>query len=782
MKAVTKASAERREGNFGWALSAIGFLSLIAAGLVIIPFGPQMPSSGLDNSWTIALNEALAHGYVFGRDLIFTFGPLGSVYTRLYSPETDRTMMVASAVFAIGFCCAFWLSAYPRRLAFLIVIPIAIALSYTRDPIFLTIPFALLVGVVRLRLPIESKWHVQATPVSLLLLALATIAVAIMPLVKGSFAVSAFFTCALALVLLITWRRGIALCFVGLIVITQVIAWSGAGQPIGYLFHFYIAQAPIIDGYTAAMSLYGNEKASILYVVMALMLLGVTYRYFAKQSGFVGVVVMLGMLANLFLIFKAGFVRHDGHASMSAMSLMITACTLLSLLPIRIGSVMLGASAVIAMLIVGMIGPEGFQDQRNSAIYNVSSTITGIETRITRPDFLRPSYENALKAIAEKTPLPRVSGSVDIYPTELSAVFGNRLDWSGRPVFQSYSAYTPELIKENAEHLDGERAPRTVFFTFFPIDRRMPSADDSLSLMKLLASYDVSSYSAPYIQFDQVNGLSGAALQLGRSVSVSTTNGKEVTVPFRGPTWVSIDAQPSLIGRIADKAYKTPEIYIALTLKGGGQIVHRFTPGIGAVGFILSPYLGTPEDLINLAAGLSSSATVKSFRIETKWPQFWKPGIVVKFTPIQIAPHTGARKVALVEPSTNAPEAIKDGIANTQCAIDMVNGSLFHGDNIHLKSDNTLSAQGWIATPEGMPANEFKTWIVATSAAGEKRYFEARPFARPDVARAFNRADLVDSGFTSMLDTSSLVGPQTLELVTASKTAAFRCPSAITLH
>ena len=61
-----------------------------------------MPTFGLDPSLEYALNEAVGQGYVFGRDVIFTFGPLASLYWQLYSPATDTIMMVGSAIYAAG--------------------------------------------------------------------------------------------------------------------------------------------------------------------------------------------------------------------------------------------------------------------------------------------------------------------------------------------------------------------------------------------------------------------------------------------------------------------------------------------------------------------------------------------------------------------------------------------------------------------------------------------------------------------------------------------------------
>src|SRR5436190_9186501 len=41
------------------------------------------PDFGLDPSWAIALHHAVKAKLVFGKDFVFTYGPLGVLYTRL---------------------------------------------------------------------------------------------------------------------------------------------------------------------------------------------------------------------------------------------------------------------------------------------------------------------------------------------------------------------------------------------------------------------------------------------------------------------------------------------------------------------------------------------------------------------------------------------------------------------------------------------------------------------------------------------------------------------------
>ena len=60
------------------------FLFLFIAGLVLIP--PSLLQSmrlGLDPSWMISLNLAVIDGRMFGTDYIFSYGPLGILWTRI---------------------------------------------------------------------------------------------------------------------------------------------------------------------------------------------------------------------------------------------------------------------------------------------------------------------------------------------------------------------------------------------------------------------------------------------------------------------------------------------------------------------------------------------------------------------------------------------------------------------------------------------------------------------------------------------------------------------------
>lgn len=69
-----------RDTTFRPVLPWIFVLVYLWIALALIPQPPQILGTGLDASWAYALNLAHVDHYVFGRDVVFTFGPLGYLF------------------------------------------------------------------------------------------------------------------------------------------------------------------------------------------------------------------------------------------------------------------------------------------------------------------------------------------------------------------------------------------------------------------------------------------------------------------------------------------------------------------------------------------------------------------------------------------------------------------------------------------------------------------------------------------------------------------------------
>ena len=71
-KSRKKRSARRLPPWVGWAARSILFGIAV---LWPVPVRWHVTGTGLDPSWAFALNYAHAKGLVFGRDLVFAYGP-----------------------------------------------------------------------------------------------------------------------------------------------------------------------------------------------------------------------------------------------------------------------------------------------------------------------------------------------------------------------------------------------------------------------------------------------------------------------------------------------------------------------------------------------------------------------------------------------------------------------------------------------------------------------------------------------------------------------------------
>ncbi len=62
-----------------------------------------MPAPDLDSSWALALGYAFNHGWQFGKDIVFTYGPYGFLYGKLFDPDNYSLSLGIWLVFAATF-------------------------------------------------------------------------------------------------------------------------------------------------------------------------------------------------------------------------------------------------------------------------------------------------------------------------------------------------------------------------------------------------------------------------------------------------------------------------------------------------------------------------------------------------------------------------------------------------------------------------------------------------------------------------------------------------------
>ncbi|MGC2968161.1 hypothetical protein [Paraburkholderia aspalathi] len=613
-----------RATSRGVIAGVVASFALFIAFIFVLPLAPRMPTVGLDPSWCYALNEAVVRHLVFGRDLIFTFGPLGSVYTVMYHPGTDGIMLVGSAVLALALCFGFALLAGPNKRLLLVFLPLIIVESRIRDAIFMAVPLVLLFAAF-----VESGSRSENRPWRIGMLLFVSAAAGILPLVKGSFAALSAAMVVLAAVLFARrhkFRISILLCSTSGAAL--ILSWVLTGQPLAALPNFFLAQEPIISGYTEAMSIHGPYSSVVLWAVPAGICLFAFIAGFWRQRGIDCAIVSFGLALFLFITFKAGYVRQDGHPGITVASLLFVGLAL-SMLSHPLIAVLIAVSVFVGWFKVeNQLDGFNFRYMADVAYHSFDATKAGIAQR-SDPSLLPRMFEDAKQRIRTEVPLPKMTGSVDVYPTELSVVFANDLKWSGRPVPQSYSVYKPELDRLNRNHLLAPDAPDHVLFAVGPIDNRLPALEDAGSWPVLISHYRVADSIGGFVNLERaVKPTDSRLVPLSSSDATPNT---VIDVP-QGPQviWAKIDLRPTLAGRIAMTLFKLPQVYIDLVLDDGSVVHRRFIPAMALNGFVLSPYVSTTNDFAKLMDGKPLPRVVR-FSIVAPRVGLWNESMTTSF-------------------------------------------------------------------------------------------------------------------------------------------------------
>ncbi len=599
LTAVDPAPARR------WRRAVVAGAARLVAWLTLLDFQLLNPlPRGLDDSWEQALGYCYKHRLQAGADYLFTYGPLGYFLHRAYDPDLYWHKLGWELAVKLTFTLTLvqLLAAYPSWTARIV----AYAALLLSARLILGIPdlhytfFTLAQGVLLIRSRGRPLGPARLAGVALL---------ALLALTKFTLFLLALSTLVVVAGTEVTAGRRLKalqplLAFVGLF----VLGWWALGQSPANLPRYVYGSMQISSGYAEAMALPG-ERAEILVALGVLLLLatGAVLRRPAdlRRPGTVPAALLIGL--GLFLEWKHGFVRQDQHA-FGFFSLAFLAPLLFPAAfpsrgwPAVARGVVLGAACLLAAF--GMI--ENLKVQRQYYPRSVSQfleetwqAVRGNVRTLLRPAALHDALDRREAQLDATCQLPRIkalvgAAPVDIFSYEQGVLFRNRLNWRPRPVFQSYTAYTPYLMRANADFYAGNRAPAFVIYKIQPIDQRLPMLDDAPTLWRLLVRYRPVLIENAYLLLQRNAAPAAPVAPHPVSQQVVRLN-EEVPLPdpAGAPQWLSLDLQPSVKGKLWGLLYRPNLVYIRLRTEDGRTLLYRFIPGMARTGFLVNPLIQT---------------------------------------------------------------------------------------------------------------------------------------------------------------------------------------------
>ncbi len=539
----------------------------------------HVAATDLDGAWAVGLNYAQVHGFIHGRDIAFTYGPL----SYLVLPMAIGSNLGLGILFQLFFWAAYialvaWI-AFVRRVPLLNLLIFALCLfagsrlfwnfGYAGPDFFLGFLVLLLIAATS----VCTRWYLFWIPAILL-----SSLLLLVKLSTGISAISAIvvFPAALFLFdrrksieLLLSAAVGLPLVFIA----GYLIYYPSLPALWGYLKAGFETSA----GHSTAMSLSGETGTLItaLAVLAGFPLLSAAL-YWAKQPAFA---VAAACFGPLFLEFKHSFIREPGHIEI-----------LFSFVPLALLAILLFVDfdrrlpvPLAAVLIAGVWLTREFplypwRDLPAAPVPKLRLFAQLFDYAALRNTLEQASAQNLQSRRLPDALLKRVSDrTITILPSQCSYGAANPIHYVPLRTIQSDQAYTTYLDHWTAEMFEGASAPEFALFEWDAIDGRHPLLDIPQTALALYRNYEWDSTYDALVLLRKRSQPLNANLRPLQTVDVHI--GSPVNLPVSNhPVIAKVILKFNLLGSLRDFFFRVPEVRGILASEGTRFITARVPP------------------------------------------------------------------------------------------------------------------------------------------------------------------------------------------------------------
>jgi hypothetical protein len=498
-------SPERQVPSPGKRASRIGTVTLKGMlltflALISFPYRFAPIDAGLDPSWIFAINYFFDNNFVFGKDVIWTYGPLGFLS---YPLDIGANLDIATA-FQIflwaGFLLMMGYLALTNRFS-LAGLSIFVAL-YTcgqavyylgyigYDYVILFYVFFLLSFSL-----VMKRW--------LLSYSLALFFSGLLLFIKFSSAILSILSLLSFLLAAAFADKGKAiraLCLSLALPIFFVLVFMIYHPSFAVLWAYMKGAYQLVVGYSIAMSKPGRNADLVLAFIIAFLFgLFMIILCQKKEKSF--------YLAGAFIVpmwfsFKHGFVRQDTHV----LIFFSTALFLIGLIMLlsnvrtfmkRALCLTIGITGIWLMVFIQHMSPT-ILFSGVGGIITLNNMKAALQFGKTKENLSVVSQKNLGALRLPRHILDSVgTSSLGIFPWEISYAAAHDLTFRPFPVFQADNAYTAYLDRLNAEFLeDPSAAPEFLLVEWKSVDDRHPLIDVPVFWLSLYTWYDLDQVSS----------------------------------------------------------------------------------------------------------------------------------------------------------------------------------------------------------------------------------------------------------------------------------------------
>ena len=510
--------------TLGRRLTVGAFLAFLALNLTTM-----RPSYGIDSSFRVGLTDALTQGIHFGDGIAWPYGPLGFLGGPTFLARDQFVvailyqLVVMTIVFAVlvdQLTRAGWRQLY----AVAALVLVAVAISVTDNIVPEMVGLGALVAL--------AVWHQRVANGE--------------PEVLPSRLVFAAAGAMGGLQLMVKFGPGALLCagvlgFAALcrprlrtvavaaaaMLIGFLAGWLATGQRLGDIGSWVSQSLDLSSGYQIGQA-YGPDTTSLaaagalLFLLVAVPVLG-AYRWF-RNSGRIAILPTTIIAVAVWFALKQGLVRWDrwhvlgAYLTVGLLALAFPWERRYRVFPIAFLTVagLLGIAAEKGRLV------DTWKDRVDALGVLVSSSTYDSEIAEAKGSV------NAVYALPPAVVETLRGRAVHAEQWDISALWGEDLDWRPLPNIQTYSTYTSTMDDLNRDELESPTGPDAVLFNESTVDFRYGPWEGPATRVAMTCTFEVAAMESPWAAWLRAPGICATPTSLG---DITVTAGETFEIP-----------------------------------------------------------------------------------------------------------------------------------------------------------------------------------------------------------------------------------------------------------
>jgi hypothetical protein len=612
-------------------------LTVIGTAVFTVPGPISFPQPGLDPSWRIGLYIAIMKNMQFGKDIVFTYGPLGFLSQPLL---VDYNLWRLSLAFNLFTHILFFLSLYVLLksiktqwyLYFIIVPAFALVMPGKDYELLITVSFLLYAYIIK-----EKNITIDVIVIAAfgMLLSIASLIKFNMLIMSVLLILISFYAFRIAKKSYL-YPAVLSLSYI----IFILLAWCLAGQSLANFSGYVTTGIEISQGYNDAMAVHPQIHQVVLeFASIALILILLIYSIVKGNKN-----VFLYLLLNMaFFItsYKYGLIRnHDAFYFTIIPLFTVLSIIMLNCADIRKPCNIEGLlSVMLIILTLVLIYSLVLQDQWITQD-NITTKVSDYQLSynlMENPEMADNIIDAQKDAIKNDNPLDEQTiayignKTIDIFPWDIALCWAYDMNWSPRPVFQSYSVYTQKLDEINGKYYNSIESPQLVLFSYKTIDGRYAQMDEPDTFRAVVNNYHVVSPVNNYILLEQnndtniraVTGLGAKEGDIGEFISVPQISD--------GYLYGRIGINYTIYGNLVRLIYQPDPVYVQFVFGDGTRSPeYRLVPGTARDGLFLSSQISSTKEMMDVMQGRMDNY-VSGIVIDTQASYQYDPKINIEF-------------------------------------------------------------------------------------------------------------------------------------------------------